>query len=106
MSHALHSVRSSGRGRGEDTYGIRCVGRLDSLSLEEEANRVWRLALALAEREHELLELGAPLDLEEDLVVVICHLDVEVLYRGRASAFLTRGAVLGSIGHGAYQRGP
>ncbi len=35
--------------------------------------------MPLTESIHELLELGGTLDLEEDLVVVVSHLDVQVL---------------------------
>lgn len=41
------------------------------------------LSLALTECVHEFLQLGGALDLEEDLVVVICHLNVKVLGGGR-----------------------
>lgn len=51
----------------------------DALTVEEESDTLRRLALALAESIHELLELSSPLDLEEDFVVVVCHLNVEVL---------------------------
>jgi hypothetical protein len=54
------------------------VRRLHSGALEQEANRVGRLALALAESGHELLEPGRALDLEEDLIVVIGDFDVEM----------------------------
>lgn len=64
------------------TYSVRGVRGLYALTLEEEPNRSQRLALALAERRHELLELGAALDLEKDLVVVIRHLDIKVLDGG------------------------
>lgn len=65
------------------TNRLGCVGGLDARALEEEADRVGRLALTLAEGGHELLKLGAALDLEEDLVVVVRDLDVEVLAVGR-----------------------
>lgn len=49
--------------------------------------------MALAEGGHKLLELGRSLDLEEDLVVVVRHLDVEVLVAaGRGIGALSRGA--------------
>lgn len=51
----------------------------DSLSVEEEAHTLGRLALSLAEGIHEFLELSGALDLEEDLVVVIRDLDVQML---------------------------
>lgn len=61
------------------TYAIRSICALHTGSLKEESNRARGLALTLAERAHELLELGGSLDLEEDLVVVIRHFDIQVL---------------------------
>jgi hypothetical protein len=52
---------------------------LDARALKEKSARSDGLALAFAEGSHEFLELGGPLDLEEDLVVVIGNLDVEML---------------------------
>ena len=52
---------------------------MNSLALKEESNGCHVLALSFAERVHELLKLGTTLDLEKDLVVVVRHLDVEVL---------------------------
>lgn len=75
----------------KDTYSIGGVSRLDALALEEEPDRAQSLALALAEGAHELLELGGLLDLEEDLVVVIGHLDVEVFGLGGGLLGLTHG---------------
>jgi hypothetical protein len=60
------------------------IGRirgLDTRAVKEESDRANGLALALAKGVHELLELSAALDLEEDLVVVVGDLDVEVLRR-------------------------
>ena len=78
---------------------------MDTLALEEEPDRGGRLALALAEGRHELLELGAALDLEEDLVVVVGHLDVEVLARCRRHVAAGRhgAAVLGVVGHCGFK---
>jgi hypothetical protein len=64
------------------SYGIGGIRRLDSLAFEQETDGGERLALAFAEGQHELLELRVPLDLEEDLVVVVRDLDVEVLRCG------------------------
>ena len=61
------------------THHLGVVGRVDSGAVEEEADASEGLALTLAEGVHELLQLGCALDLEEDLVVVVGHLDVEVL---------------------------
>lgn len=63
------------------TYRLWIVRGLNSRAVEEEAHALRGLALALAEGVHELLQLRGPLDLEEDLVVVIRHLDVQVLRR-------------------------
>lgn len=64
---------------------------VQAVAIEDEAHRVGPLALALAKGVHELLELGGPFDLEEDLVVAVGDLDVEVL--GLAGVLL-----LGSAG--------
>lgn len=55
------------------------VGCVDALPVEEKADASRGLALALTESVHKLLELRGPLDLEEDFVVVIRHLNVKVL---------------------------
>lgn len=60
------------------THRIWAIARIDARSIKQEANGCHLLALAIAESIHELLESGGSLDLEEDLVVVICDLDVEV----------------------------
>jgi len=49
------------------------------LSVEKESHTGRSFALTLAEGIHELLELGGTLDLEVDFVVVVGHLNVEVL---------------------------
>lgn len=64
-------------------YRVRSVGGLHALALEDESDGSKRLSLAIAEGIHELLKLGRALDLEEDFVVVVRHLDVEVLGVGR-----------------------
>jgi len=78
---------NTGKARERDeeqkTYSIGRVCGLDSGAVKEEPHRGEALALALAPRVHKLLELGTALDLEEDLVVVVRHLDVEVLGAGR-----------------------
>jgi hypothetical protein len=61
------------------TYSIGRVGRLDTATVEEKSDRRGRLSLTLAEGIHELLESSGALDLKEDLVVVVGHLDVKVL---------------------------
>jgi hypothetical protein len=77
------------------SYRIGSIRGLYPLSLEQEAYRLERLALALAEGQHQLLELGVALDLEEDLVVVVGDLDVEMLGSGRRR--IAAGVVVGGI---------
>jgi len=60
-------------------YGIWAIGSLDSGTIKEETDGVWRLALPLAKSIHELLQSGCALDLEEHLVVVVRDFDVQVL---------------------------
>ena len=57
------------------------------------------LSLALAEGSHELLELGVALDLEEDFVVIVRHLDIEMLDRGRLRGIAWGAAVLSIVRH-------
>lgn len=84
---------------GEETYVVGRVGGLNSRAIKEEAHGIHRLALAVAKGRHELLELGGALNLEEDLVVVVRHLDVEVL--GASGRHIT--AVV--VRHGNYVLG-
>jgi hypothetical protein len=65
--------------RTRATHSLWVVGRVDSLTVEEESHTGRGFALTLAEGVHELLELGGALDLEVDLVVVVGHFDVQVL---------------------------
>lgn len=80
------------------THHLGVVGRVDSGAVEEEADASEGLALTLAEGVHELLQLGCALDLEEDLVVVVGHLDVEVL------GLLGSLVLVGSGGRGRRRR--
>lgn len=48
-------------------------------AFKQEAKGGWRFALSLTECVHELLQLGGPLDLEEDLIVIIGNFDIQVL---------------------------
>lgn len=57
---------------------IRRISRLHARTVKKEAHRADGLALAFAKRIHQLLQLGATLDLEEDLVVIICDFDVQM----------------------------
>lgn len=52
--------------------------RRDSLTIEEKPDCLWVFALSITEGVHQLLEFRTPLYLEEDLIVVICDLDVKV----------------------------
>ena len=62
------------------TDSIRRISRLDSAPVKQEAHRVASFSLTIAKRVHELLELGRPLDLEEDFVVVVGDFDVEMFW--------------------------
>ena len=64
------------------TYRIRTINRVDSCPIEEEANSLYVFALTITESVHEFGELGGPLDLEKDLVVVVGHFDVEMFGLG------------------------
>jgi len=102
LSYPLQHARACSR----ETHVVRGVAGVDSGAVEEEAHARERLALTLAEGVHELLQLGGALDLEEDLVVVVGHLDVEVLGRLRSVvlvAGLGRGRRL--VRHVAGSRG-
>ncbi len=61
-----------------DTYLVGCIGWLHTRSLEKESDGVQALALSLTESSHELFQLCASLDLEEDLVIVVGDFDIEV----------------------------
>ena len=65
--------------RTEATHSLWVVGGVDSLTVEEESHTGRGFALTLAEGIHELLQLGGALDLEIDFVVVVGHLNVQVL---------------------------
>lgn len=60
------------------TYCIRTVSRLYSIPIKQESDGIRRFALTLAEGIHQLLQRRRPLDLEEDLIIVIRHLDIQV----------------------------
>jgi hypothetical protein len=55
----------------------------DSLTVKEKAHRPDILALSLAESIHQLLQLGASLDLKENLIVIVGDFDIEMLDRWR-----------------------
>lgn len=61
------------------TYRVWVVCSCYALTVEQESYARDILSLAVAESVHELAKGSGALDLEEDLVVVIRHLDVEVL---------------------------
>ena len=62
------------------THIVRRIWWIHSLSVEEEATALDRLALPLAESIHELLQLSRALNLEEDFIVVIRHFDIDVAW--------------------------
>jgi hypothetical protein len=63
----------------KNTHSLGCVSGLHACTLEQEAHAIQRLALTVAKGRHQLLELCRLLDLEEDFVVVVRHLNVQVL---------------------------
>lgn len=73
-------------------YSLRRVIWPDPCAIKEKTNSRWLLALSLAEGIHKFLQLRTPLDLEKDLVVVICHLDIKVFDRSRHG-------LRGKVGH-------
>lgn len=79
------------------TYSIWCVLLSDSLTVKEEPYCPYVLALSLAESIHQLLQLSASLDLEEDLIVIVGDFDVEMLDGWRR---ITSCTILFLIGHG------
>ena len=74
------------------THLLRIIRRIHSRPIEQEAATGESLALPLTESIHQLLQLRGTLDLEEDLIVVVGHLDVEVL--GLLLRFVVCGAFL------------
>lgn len=91
-----------GKGGKNPTHRVWSICGLDALALEQKPHRGGGLALPLAKGGHELLQLGAALDLEEDLVVVIRDFDVKVLGRTLRllETRLSGAAVVGVVGHG------
>jgi len=57
------------------------------------------LSLTLTEGVHELRESGGAFDLEEDLVVVVCHFDVEVFGFGLVVWVASGSGGLVTVGH-------
>lgn len=55
------------------------ICRLHTLSVEEKAHTLRGLALPIAKRIHQLLQLGSAFDLEKHLVVIIRDFDIEML---------------------------
>lgn len=64
------------------THGVWAIIGVDSCTIEEKSNRGGCLSLALAKGVHELREVGGTLDFEENLVVVVCDLDIQMLTLG------------------------
>jgi len=52
---------------------------VDLHAVKQKSDGVPVFALTVAECAHELVELGTLLDLEEDLVIIVCDFDIEVL---------------------------
>ena len=77
-------------------HRIGAISSIYTTTIEEESDRVWSLALSLAEGVHQLLQGGCALDLEEDLIIVVGNFDVEMLSLSSAFRFLrrTRASVL------------
>lgn len=63
----------------ESTHICRGVGLSDASAIEKESHALKPLARTLTKGIHKLFELRRLLDLEKDLVVVVSHLDVEML---------------------------
>ncbi len=91
-SYCEFRIRHEGPNR---TYSVRRVLRSHSGAVKKETDGGGLLSLPFTEGIHEFLQLSRPLDLEENLIVVISDLDVEVL--DSASWGL---ASLWCIGHG------
>jgi len=85
-------IGGEGSGGNEKTDRIWSVRLLDALPLEEKADRLDVLALSFAEGGHELLELGRPLDLEENLVIVVGDFYVQMFTTRRCLVAFPRGA--------------
>ena len=78
---------------GSETHSLGGVRRGDTLAVEEEAAGVDCLALTLAESFHELIEFRGLLDLEENLVMVVRHFNVEMLIES-SLVLLLRGSLV------------
>lgn len=63
-------------------YRIRGIIRAHTGAVEEEADCGLLLPLTVTESIHELFQGGRPLDLEKNFIVIVGHLDIEVLDRG------------------------
>ena len=63
----------------ERTYSVGRIARLYSGSVKEEPDGSGGLPLTFAKRVHQLLQLRGALDLEENLIVVVCNFDIEML---------------------------
>lgn len=95
----MFPVRLIRRKLEEKTYTLRTVGRVHTSPIEKEADAGRLLPLAITKCIHELLESRCTLDLKEDLVVVVGHLDVQVFRCRRFFWFAgPRGSVV--VGHG------
>lgn len=66
------------------TYSVWCVFRAYASTIKQESDCGHLLALSLAKGIHQLLELGGTLDLEENFIIVVGHLDIQVFRRSSA----------------------
>lgn len=64
------------------TYRIGTIRSLNTSTIEQEPDGREVLALTVAERVHQLRKGRCPLDLEEDLIVIVCYFDIQVLGLG------------------------
>lgn len=83
------------------TYCLGTICGLHTAAIEEETDRGGGFSLTFAEGVHQLLQLGGPLDLEKDLIVVVCDLDIEMLALSSALGLFwsSRAAVVIGAGH-------
>ena len=73
-----------------ETYSVWGIFGSYTGAVEKEPNGGHLLSLTFAKSIHQLSQVGRALDLEEDFVVVIGHLDVKVLDRGGSCFLLGR----------------
>lgn len=84
------------------TYRIRTISGINPRPIKQEANRLNGFALTFAESVHEFGEGCGAFDFEEHFVVVIGHLDVEVLGFGLVFWIASGAGGLVTVGHFAF----